>query len=96
MGSIERASDLADMTSRLFQARAALTDEQLKMLQTLQQNAAATAQQVNQLSKQVTQLATHNDQLKTESMQLQAENAQLRQQLEEVRTLMSSLALSQC
>ena len=75
--------------------RAALTDEQLKMLQTLQQNAAATAQQVNQLSKQVTQLATHNDQLKTESMQLQAENAQLRQQLEEVRTLMSSLALSQ-
>ncbi|RPD56964.1 hypothetical protein L227DRAFT_633021 [Lentinus tigrinus ALCF2SS1-6] len=66
--------------------RAALTDEQLKMLQILQQNAAATAQQVNQLSKQVTQLAAHNDQLKTESMQLQGENAQLRQQLEEAKS----------
>ncbi|TFK86668.1 hypothetical protein K466DRAFT_492393 [Polyporus arcularius HHB13444] len=70
--------------------RAALTDEQLKMLQTLQHNAAVTGQQVNQLSAQVTQLATHNDQLKTESMQLQAENAQLRQQLEEMQTVQTS------
>ncbi|MGE8636593.1 MAG: Tar ligand binding domain-containing protein, partial [Achromobacter piechaudii] len=30
-GSIERASDLADMTSRLFQARAALTDAKTSM-----------------------------------------------------------------
>ena len=30
-GSIERASDLADMTSRLFQARAALTDAKTAM-----------------------------------------------------------------
>ena len=30
-GSIERASDLADMTSRLFQARAALTDAKTGM-----------------------------------------------------------------
>ena len=36
-GSIERASDLADMTSRLFQARAALTDAKTAMESGLQE-----------------------------------------------------------
>lgn len=64
---------------------ATLSDEQLRTLQTLQENAAATGQQVVHLSQEVQQLAAHNDALKTENLQLQAETAQLRQQLEEVR-----------
>ncbi|KAI9062235.1 hypothetical protein FKP32DRAFT_1538225, partial [Trametes sanguinea] len=59
----------------------ALTAHQLKMLETLQQNAAVTAQQVQQLSQKVTDLASTNDQLQTENSHLLAENAQLRQQL---------------
>lgn len=64
--------------------RATLTDEQLRTLRILQENAVATGQQVARLSQEVTQMATRNDQLQTENMQLQAENAQLRQQIEEV------------
>ena len=65
--------------------RAALTDEQLRTLKALQENAAATGQQVVRLSQEVQQLAAHNDGLQTENLQLQAECAQLRQQLQEVR-----------
>ncbi|KAI0360433.1 hypothetical protein OH77DRAFT_1586044 [Trametes cingulata] len=61
----------------------ALTAGQLKMLETLQQNAAVTAQQVQQLSQKVTEMAAENEHLQGGNMQLQAENAQLRQQLEE-------------
>ncbi|KAI0747032.1 hypothetical protein C8Q80DRAFT_815112 [Daedaleopsis nitida] len=75
--------------------RAALTDEQLRTLQVLQQNAAATGQQVARLSQEITQLAARNDQLQTENMQLQAENAQLRQQLEELQAAPSSSGDSQ-
>lgn len=64
---------------------AALTDEQLRTLQTLQQNATVTGQHVARLSQEVTQLAGYNERLQTENMALQAENVQLRQQLEEVR-----------
>ena len=64
---------------------AALTDEQLRTLQTLQQNAAVTGQHVARLSQEVAQLAGYNERLQTENMALQAENVQLRQQLEEVR-----------
>ncbi|CDO77962.1 hypothetical protein BN946_scf184971.g12 [Trametes cinnabarina] len=59
----------------------ALTAHQLKMLETLQQNAAVTAQQVQQLSQKVTDIASANDQLQAENSHLLAENAQLRQQL---------------
>ncbi|PIL27723.1 hypothetical protein GSI_10876 [Ganoderma sinense ZZ0214-1] len=64
---------------------AALTDEQLRTLQTLQQNAAVTGQHVARLSQEVAQLAGYNERLQTENMTLQAENVHLRQQLEEVR-----------
>ncbi len=64
---------------------AALTDEQLRTLQTLQQNAAVTGQHVARLSQEVAQLAGYNERLQTENMALLAENVQLRQQLEEVR-----------
>ncbi|KAI0634820.1 hypothetical protein C8Q77DRAFT_1104172 [Trametes polyzona] len=60
-----------------------LTAQQRKMLETLQQNAAVTAQQVQQLSQKVTDMAAANDQLQGENAQLQAENARLRQQLSE-------------
>ncbi|OSD08799.1 hypothetical protein PYCCODRAFT_1429865 [Trametes coccinea BRFM310] len=59
----------------------ALTAHQLKMLETLQQNAAVAAQQVQQLSQKVTDMASTNEQLQTENSHLLAENAQLRQQL---------------
>ncbi|KAI0336699.1 hypothetical protein GY45DRAFT_1315304 [Cubamyces sp. BRFM 1775] len=60
-----------------------LSAHQLKMLETLQQNAAVTAQQVQQLSQKVTDMAGVNEQLHTENSHLVAENAQLRQQLAE-------------
>ncbi|KAI0371300.1 hypothetical protein BV20DRAFT_1112667 [Pilatotrama ljubarskyi] len=60
-----------------------LTANQLKMLETLQQNAAVTAQQVQQLSQKVTEMAGENELLQGENMSLRAENAQLRQQLEQ-------------
>ncbi|KAI0674541.1 hypothetical protein C8Q78DRAFT_1015408 [Trametes maxima] len=60
-----------------------LTAHQLKMLETLQQNAAVTAQQVQQLSQKVTDMAAVNEQLQGENAILQGENMQLRQQLEE-------------
>ncbi|KAI0646532.1 hypothetical protein C8Q79DRAFT_908973 [Trametes meyenii] len=60
-----------------------ITAHQLKMLETLQQNAAVTAQQVQQLSQKVTDMAAANEQLQAENALLQGENMQLRQQLEE-------------
>ncbi|KAM5530372.1 hypothetical protein V8D89_015958 [Ganoderma adspersum] len=69
---------------------AALTDEQLRTLQTLQQNAALTGQHVARLSQEVAQLAGYNERLQTENMMLQAENVQLRQQLEELRNAQPS------
>lgn len=62
----------------------AMTAQQRKMLETLQQNAAVTAQQVQQLSQKVTDMAAVNEQLQGENAHLQAENAQLRLQLNEV------------
>ncbi|TBU31430.1 hypothetical protein BD311DRAFT_776108 [Dichomitus squalens] len=70
--------------------RAALTEEQLKTLQTLQQHAATTGQQVARLSQEVAQLAGFNERLQTENMALQAENVQLRQQLEELQNTQTS------
>ncbi|KAI0824807.1 hypothetical protein BC628DRAFT_1321578 [Trametes gibbosa] len=61
----------------------ALTAQQRQMLETLQQNAVVTAQQVQQLSQKVTEMAAANEQLQGENVQLQAENARLRQQLSE-------------
>ncbi|KAI1797976.1 hypothetical protein LXA43DRAFT_876275 [Ganoderma leucocontextum] len=69
---------------------AVLTDEQLKTLQTLQQNAAVTGQHVARLSQEVAQLAGYNERLQTENMALQAENVQLRQQLEELQNTQAS------
>ncbi|KAH9887220.1 hypothetical protein C8Q73DRAFT_656906 [Cubamyces lactineus] len=64
-----------------------LSVHQLKMLETLQQNAAVTAQQVQQLSQKVTDMAGMNEQLQTENSHLVAENAQLRQQLAEAMAI---------
>ncbi|KAI8986670.1 hypothetical protein BD414DRAFT_440026 [Trametes punicea] len=61
----------------------ALTAHQLKVLERLQQHAAVTTQQVQQLSQEVTELASVKEQLQTKNSQLLAENAQLRQQLAE-------------
>ncbi|KAH9849577.1 hypothetical protein C2E23DRAFT_352731 [Lenzites betulinus] len=61
----------------------ALTAQQRQMLETLQQNAVVTAQQVQQLSQKVTEMATANEQLQGENVQLHAENTQLKQQLSE-------------
>lgn len=65
----------------------ALTAQQRKMLETLQQNASVTQQHVQRLSQKVTEMATENEQLQGENAQLHAENVQLRQQLSEVRRL---------
>ena len=51
-GSIERASDLADMTSRLFQARAALTDAKTAMEGGLEEARNASLKQSETLLKQ--------------------------------------------
>ncbi|WP_286900340.1 Tar ligand binding domain-containing protein, partial [Achromobacter sp. UBA2119] len=51
-GSIERASDLADMTSRLFQARAALTDAKTAMEGGLEDARNASLAQADGLLKQ--------------------------------------------
>ena len=51
-GSIERASDLADMTSRLFQARAALTDAKTAMEGGLEEARNDALAQVDALLKQ--------------------------------------------
>ncbi|EIW55566.1 uncharacterized protein TRAVEDRAFT_30369 [Trametes versicolor FP-101664 SS1] len=61
----------------------ALTAQQRKMLETLQQNASVTQQHVQRLSQKVTEMATENEQLQGENAQLHAENVQLRQQLSE-------------
>ena len=51
-GSIERASDLADMTSRLFQARAALTDAKTAMEGGLEEARDGSLAQADALLKQ--------------------------------------------
>ncbi|KAH9941136.1 uncharacterized protein BXZ73DRAFT_42156 [Epithele typhae] len=71
-------------------AVAALSEEQLRTLRTLQENAAATGQQVARLSNEVQALAGSNDVLRAENVQLQAECAQLKQQLQEVRRFMDA------
>ncbi|MDQ6214669.1 Tar ligand binding domain-containing protein, partial [Achromobacter insolitus] len=51
-GSIERASDLADLTSRLFQARAALTDAKTAMEGGLEEARNQSLEQADTLFKQ--------------------------------------------
>ncbi|KAI0777201.1 hypothetical protein BD413DRAFT_172001 [Trametes elegans] len=77
------ATGTVQATPPVPRAASALTAHQLKMLETLQQNAAVTAGQVQQLSQKVTEMAAANEQLQVENMHLQQENAHLKQQLEE-------------